>query len=120
MDRRTAKELLHLRDWLARAETVVAAGREAYLHDALLQEAGDSLLMKIGETANRLSRAGLEAPDGVRWSDAVATRNWLIHQYDTIDRAITWTTLARDLPTWSDALSDLVADAERTITPGTP
>lgn len=34
MDRRTAKELLHLRDWFTRAQTVVAAGRDAYLNDA--------------------------------------------------------------------------------------
>lgn len=115
MDRRTAKELLHLRDWFARVEEVVEAGRDAYLDDSLRQEAGDSLLMKIGETANRLSRAGLEAPHGVRWADAVATRNWLIHQYDAIDRAVTWSTLVRDVPAWRDALGDLVTEAEGVV-----
>lgn len=61
MERRIAKEFLHLRDWFERAEAVTSAGREAYLTDPLRQEAGDSLLMKIGETANRLSRTDLAA-----------------------------------------------------------
>ena len=107
-----AKELLHLRDWFAKVEVVVASGREAYRQDDLRQEAGDSLLMKIGETANRLRRAGLAEPPGVRWSDAVTTRNWLIHQYDAIDRDVTWSTLTLDVPQWRAALAALVREAE--------
>lgn len=105
IDRKVAKELLHVRDWLDRAQEIVDRGKETYLRDDLLQEAGDSLMMKLGEASNRLSRAGIEGPDGVSWQDAIANRNWLIHQYDEIDREITWTTLARDLPRWRRALA---------------
>lgn len=115
MDRRTAKEFLHLRDWLQRAREIVQAGRDAYISDPLRQEAGDSLMMKIGEAANRLSRAGVEAPVGVRWADANANRNWLIHQYDQIDRDITWATLEQDLAAWRAALADRFTDAEATL-----
>lgn len=58
MDRRTAKELLHVRDWLDKAQTLVAAGREAYDADERRQEAGDSLMMKLGEGG----RTGSPAP----------------------------------------------------------
>ena len=92
MDRRAAKELLHMRDWLLRAGEIVERGRHRYLADALLQEAGDSLMMKLGEAANRLSRLGVLAPDGVEWAIAVANRNFIIHQYDEINRALTWQT----------------------------
>lgn len=51
-----------------------AAG-DLYLADDLLQEAGDSLMMKLGEAANRLSRLGVEAPDGVDWALAVANKD---------------------------------------------
>lgn len=40
---RAAKELLHIRGWLQRVDEVVARGKDAYLTDDLLQEAGDSL-----------------------------------------------------------------------------
>jgi len=70
--------------------------KDRYDSDELLQEAGDSLMMKIGEAANRLSRVEVVAPKGVEWNSAIGNRNWLIHQYDEIDRDITWSTLAGD------------------------
>lgn len=70
------------------------------MSDDLLQEAGDSLMMKTGEAANRLARLGLLAPDGVEWALAVANRNFIIHRYDELNRAQTWLTLRRDLPAW--------------------
>ena len=85
MDRKAAKELLHIQGWLGRIEEIVDRGKDTYLADDLLQEAGDSLMMKLGEAANRLSKLGVLAPDGVEWAIAVANRNFIIHQYDEIN-----------------------------------
>ena len=82
MDLKAAKELLHIQSWLARVDEIMRRGKDAYLADDLLQEAGDSLMMKLGEAANRLSRLGVLAPDGVEWALAVANRNFIIHQYE--------------------------------------
>lgn len=82
MDIRAAKELLHVEAWLDRIGEIVAKGRHQYLADVLLQEAGDSLMMKVGEAANRLTRLDVLAPSGVEWAVAVANRNVLIHQYN--------------------------------------
>ena len=112
MDRKIAKEFLHLREWLRRAGEIVESGRDRYDSDELLQEAGDSLMMKIGEAANRLSRVGVVAPKGVEWNSAIGNRNWLIHQYDEIDRDITWSTLAGNLAEWREALATTFAEAE--------
>ena len=57
---------------------IVERGQQAYLEDDLLQEAGDSLMMKLGEAANRLSRLGVLAPADIEWALAVANRNFLI------------------------------------------
>ncbi len=115
MDHKAAKELLHIQGWLERVEEIVKRGKDAYLTDALLQEAGDSLMMKLGEAANRLSKLGVLAPDGVEWALAVANRNFLIHQYDEIDRRLTWLTLASDLPAWRSSLGTLFAEARTSI-----
>ncbi|WP_169577218.1 HepT-like ribonuclease domain-containing protein [Sporichthya polymorpha] len=101
-----------MRDWLDRAQMIVEGGRAAYDADELRQEAGDSLMMKLGEAANRLDRANIASPEGVRWRDAVANRNWLIHQYDHIDRDITWATLETDLLAWREALASTFASAD--------
>jgi uncharacterized protein with HEPN domain len=97
---------------LRRAGEIVESGRDRYDSDELLQEAGDSLMMKIGEAANRLSRVGVVAPKGVEWNSAIGNRNWLIHQYDEIDRDITWSTLAGDLAEWREALATTFTEAE--------
>lgn len=115
MDRDVAKELLHIEGWLDRVDEIVDRGESAYLRDALLQEAGDSLMMKIGEAANRLAKTNVLEPDGVRWALAVANRNFLIHQYDQINRSLTWLTLARDLPGWRISLQALTTEARGVI-----
>ncbi len=68
MDRKASKELPHIEGWLARATEIVTRGKDAYLADDLLQEAGDSLMMKLGEAANRLSRLDVLAPEGIEWT----------------------------------------------------
>lgn len=103
-----------MRDWLARAQEIVDGGRGAHLANPLRQEAGDSLLMKIGEAADRLACSGVPSPRGIEWSDAIGNKNWLIHQYDAIDREITWATLTTSLPGWTEALRPIIAEAVRT------
>lgn len=115
MDRKAAKELVHIEGWLQRVDDIIQRGKAVYLADALLQEAGDSLMMKLGEAANRLSRLGVLAPDGVEWALAVANRNFIIHQYDEINRELTWLTLSRDLPAWRSSLAPLFVEASTTI-----
>ncbi len=115
MDRKAAKELLHIKGWLKRVDEIVERGKDAYLAQDLLQEAGDSLMMKLGEAANRLSRLGVLAPAGVEWALAVANRNFLIHQYDELNRELTWQTLSVDLPAWNESLQKLFKAAATSI-----
>lgn len=105
----------HIQAWLCRVDEIVRRGRDAYLADDLLQEAGDSLMMKLGEAANRLSRLGVLAPDGVEWALAVANRNFIIHQYDEINRELTWLTISVDLPSWSLSLRVLFDQAAASL-----
>ncbi|PRY63243.1 uncharacterized protein with HEPN domain [Knoellia remsis] len=112
MQRSAAKELLHIQAWLSRVHEITLRGRDDYMADPLLQEAGDSLMMKLGEAANRLARIGVLAPAGVEWALAVANRNFIIHQYDEINRDVTWLTLSRDLPAWRRHLEPLFGEAE--------
>lgn len=115
IDHQAAKELVHIQVWLERVDEITDRGQDSYLVDELLQEAGDSLMMKLGEAANRLAKLGVLAPEGVEWAIAVANRNFLIHQYDHINRDLTWMTLARDLPEWKRSLRPLFEEAVTTI-----
>lgn len=68
-------------------------------------------MMKIGEAAKRLAQQDVLAPAGVDWALTVANRNFIIHQYDEINRQLTWQTLARDLPEWAHHLQPFIAEA---------
>jgi uncharacterized protein with HEPN domain len=65
-----------------------------------------------------LSRLGVLAPDGVEWALAVANRNFIIHQYDEINRELTWLTLSADLPAWKVSLQALFDEAETAVDAG--
>jgi len=116
MDRTAAKELLHIKDWCEQASQIVQRGEAQYLADRLLQEAGDSLMMKLGEAARRLAQLGILAPDGVEWALAVANRNFIIHQYSHIDRTITWETLRADISGWEASLQPMFEQARVSLT----
>lgn len=115
MDNRAAKELLHIRDWSRIVTLIVDQGDERYLEDLVLQQAGDALMMRIGEAANRLSR--LDDPDlgHIDWISAIDNRNFLIHQYQSIDRHESWLTLSRSLPAWLARLQPLFRLAEHKL-----
>jgi hypothetical protein len=74
MESRVAKELLHIQHWLEIAASIAARGKGAYDADEVAQEAGDSLMIKIGEAAKTLAASGLAAPAGVSWSHAAKNR----------------------------------------------
>lgn len=111
MELRVAKELLHIQRWLALAAMIVAKGKLAYHNDEIAQEAGDSLMIKIGEAAKTLAAHGLNSPVGVSWSDAAKNREKLAHHYSAVDRELTWLTLSKSLFRWEQALAPLFAEA---------
>ncbi|HTL42516.1 MAG TPA: HepT-like ribonuclease domain-containing protein [Pseudolysinimonas sp.] len=115
MEIRVAKELLHIQRWLEIAATIVARGKDAYHADEVAQEAGDSVLIKLGEAAKILAERGLKAPAEINWSDAAKQREKLAHHYSVIDREVTWQTLSVSLPAWAAALHPLFLEAGRAV-----
>lgn len=111
MEPRVAKELLHIRRWLSVAASIVDRGKEAYDEDDIAQEAGDSLMIKIGEAAKILAAHSVSAPAGVNWSDAAKNGEMLAHHYSITDREVTWQTLSVSLPSAARALAALFSEA---------
>jgi hypothetical protein len=65
MDLRVAKELLHIQRWLSIAAAIVSGGRDVYDADPVGQEAGDSVMIKIGEASKYRALPDIDAPPGV-------------------------------------------------------
>jgi len=115
MELRVAKELLHIQRWLDVVSSIVDGGKVAYDRDPVAQEAGDSLMIKIGEASKCLAASGVVPPAGVNWSDAAKNREILAHHYSTVDRDLTWQTLSVSLREWRIALAPLFAEAKDVI-----
>jgi len=115
MGRKAAKELLHIEAWLERVGEITQRGKDVYLADALLKGAGDSLMMNWGRRPTGCPGSASWRPRESSGALAVANRNFIIHQYDEINRELTWLTLSRDLPAWRSSLQPLFAEASATI-----
>lgn len=120
MELRVAKELLHIQRWLDVVSAIVDDGKAAYDRDLVAQEAGDSLMIKIGEASKYLAASGIVPPAGVNWSDAAKNREVLAHHYSTVDRNLTWQTLSVSLREWHVALRPLFAEAKDVIDADAP
>ncbi len=56
------------------------------------------LVEMIGEAANRLPEETKDQYPDIPWRNIIATRNRLIHGYDTINKDILWAIVSDDLP----------------------
>lgn len=72
--------------------------REDLDRDRMLELALVRLVEMIGEAANRLPEDIREQYPAIPWRTIIATRNRLIHGYDTINKDILWAIVATDLP----------------------
>ncbi|MDO9556404.1 MAG: DUF86 domain-containing protein [Coriobacteriia bacterium] len=73
-------------------------GREAFMHDEMVQVWVVHHLEIIGEAATHVP-AGIKAenPD-VDWIAITATRNHVVHGYFEVDIEMVWETVERDMP----------------------
>ena len=71
---------------------------ESFLASQEKQDAVIRRLEVIGEAARLLTAAFKDAHPVVPWSQIVAMRNRLIHEYGRVDLELTWTVVRRDLP----------------------
>ncbi len=78
---------------------------DQFVKDDMTQDAVLRNLEVIGEAANRLPTSFTERYPEFPVADAVAMRNFLIHDYSSVDLSIVWKTIEQDLPEIKQHLS---------------
>jgi uncharacterized protein with HEPN domain len=97
---------------IGRIERYAARGREAFLNDELIQVWIIHHMQTIGEAARRLSR-GLQAEHhAIPWSEIIAMRNILVHDYFGVDTDEIWSAVENDLPKLRRQIESILADAD--------
>ena len=103
--------LEHILDSIAAIETYVAAGRESFLRERMIQDAVIRNFEIIGEAANRL-KPELRATAPVPWKRIIAFRNRLFHAYWGVDLVLVWDVIRNELPSLKSEAERLLRDIE--------
>lgn len=69
------------------------------------------LVELVGEAATRVSEATVAAHPQVPWREITATRNRLIHGYDSVDGDILWDIVTVDFPPLAAAMKEILDHA---------
>ncbi|MBI2238998.1 MAG: DUF86 domain-containing protein [Actinobacteria bacterium] len=80
------------------AREIVERGRDAWDGDRLLRLAGEAVIGRIADAANRLPDRVKTAVPNVSWDDIRDIRILVDHIYHRIDYGALWTTLEEDVP----------------------
>ncbi|RAU20555.1 DUF86 domain-containing protein [Paramagnetospirillum kuznetsovii] len=100
--------LLHIRDCCAKIRDYSAIGAQAFLQSQLHQDAVVRNFQIIGEAAKNLSEE-TKAIGGFQWRDAIAFRNFIVHQYMGVDYRLLWDVIQQDLPALESHILSLLA-----------
>ena len=108
--REPRERLLDMVEAIERIERYAARGRAAFERDELTQVWIVHHLQILGEAAARLGREFHEQHPTVPWTEIVAMRNILVHDYFGVDQEEVWQAVERDLPGLKRAVQGLLDD----------
>lgn len=103
--RRPLEEALaDIEDAAAAVAELVRRGKDTWEGDRLLRLAGEAVVGRIADAANRLPDEFKEAMAEVPWDDIRDMRIVVDHVYHRIDYEVLWETLTRDVPELVDRI----------------
>jgi len=102
----------YLYDILESAQAILnymqGVGWESFSNDMMLQDAVVRRLEVIGEAAGRISDEIQQKHSHLPWQEMKATRNKVIHEYDSVRLDIVWDIVENDLPALVNELKKIV------------
>ena len=102
------ERLFHILEAMERIEKYAAKGEKAFRDEELIQNWIIRNIQVIGEAARALSGEFREKHPQIPWSDIIAMRNVLVHDYFDIDLDIVWQVVIRDLPQLKSDLQNVL------------
>ena len=108
--RRDAERLQDIIEAIERIERYAQRGKEAFVHDELLQTWVVHHIQIIGEAARKLSDELRARDQEIPWPEIIAMRNVLVHDYFGIDVDEVWSTVEDDLPGLKRRVRTLLAN----------
>ena len=92
-----AGRLQDILDSIQKIQERIGGGRQQFESDEMLQVWVVHHLQIIGEAARSISPALRVAHPGIPWTNVIAMRNLLVHEYFGVDIEEVWSTAVNDL-----------------------
>jgi uncharacterized protein with HEPN domain len=106
------REELYLRDIVDASDAiqrfVEEVNEQDFIADEMLQSAVLQKLMIIGEAAARISESIRKQYPEIPWTDIVAFRNIVVHEYFAVDWSIVWTTATEEVPELQQQITNIL------------
>ena len=93
------------------ARELIGRGKDAWEDDRLLRLAGEAVIGRIADAANRLPDEVKQSVPDVAWDDIRDIRILVDHIYHRIDYEALWKTLGEDVPLLLGAVAAMEEDA---------
>lgn len=103
---------LYLMDILQAADDIalLVSGQtqDTFLNSMPHRRATLQAILEIGEAISRVSEDLKKRYPDVSWRDAIAMRNFVIHEYFSVDWDIVWNTAINDIPKLKNTIEEIL------------
>ena len=99
--------LAHISDAIQDIQHYASVGRDMFMSDRMRQDAVIRKLEIIGEAVKNLSDQVKQLAPSTPWRKIAGMRDRLTHWYFSVDLALVWTVVLRELPLLRNAVDDL-------------
>lgn len=105
--------LAHILERIDRITRYIAAGRDAFMADTLIQDGVVRNLEVIGEAAKRIPGEYRDAHPAIPWRSLAALRDVLIHQYEGVSLTEVWEITQQHPPLLRLSIASLLPPLEQ-------
>ncbi|MBW4533711.1 MAG: DUF86 domain-containing protein [Pleurocapsa minor HA4230-MV1] len=106
--RNDVERLRDILEAISQIEKYAIQGQTEFQNNELIQVWVVHHLQIIGEAANSLSQKLITQHSRVPWSQIIAFRNILVHEYFRVDLKAVWKIIERDLPHLKHQVVDIL------------
>ncbi|TRX25226.1 DUF86 domain-containing protein [Flavobacterium franklandianum] len=104
---------LHILEAIEKLELVAnTTSKEEFLGDWLKQDAVLKNFIVIGEAISQIDEEMKKKFPDVDWRGAKSMRNFIVHEYFSVDNSFVWETIFETIPTFKIQINDILNSLE--------